>query len=189
MYLGCDKSITQQPIKQGMFNGNATFTCTTNDTLVNYQWQSDLGMGWTNLSSAGQYIGTTTNTLQVSNVISTNNNQKFRCIIKGNCLTDTTNEVTLRVWGLGLENEIVDELIVYPNPSSTQVIIDNGNYSTMGTYTAKIVNTSGQQVFQSVINQQQFVIDAKTMGGAGVYTLYITDANNKVVGLKKIVLQ
>jgi hypothetical protein len=44
-------------------------------------------------------------------------------------------------------------------------------------------------VFQSVINQQQFVIDAKTMGGAGVYTLYITDANNKVIGVKKIVLQ
>ena len=92
------------------------------------------------------------------------------------------------VWDIGLENEIVDELIVYPSPS-TQVIIDNGNYSTMGSYTAKIVNTAGQQVFQSLINQQQFVIDAKTMGGAGVYTLYITDANNKVVGVKKIVLQ
>ena len=74
-------------------------------------------------------------------------------------------------------------------PSSTQVIIDNGNYSTMGSYNAKIVNSIGQQVFQSVINQQQFLIDAKTMGGAGVYTLYITDANNKVVGVKKIVLQ
>ena len=59
----------------------------------------------------------------------------------------------------------------------------------MGSYIAKIVNTAGQQVFQSVINQQQFVIDAKTMGGAGVYTLYITDTNNKVVGVKKIVLQ
>jgi hypothetical protein len=59
----------------------------------------------------------------------------------------------------------------------------------MGSYSAKIVNALGQQVFQSVINQQQFVIDAKTMGGAGVYTFYITDANNKVVGVKKIVLQ
>ena len=189
MYLGCNKSITQQPINQGMFNGIAIFTCATNDTLVNYQWQSDLGMGWTNLSNAGQYSGTTTNSLQISNVTSTNNNQKFRCILKGDCLTDTTNEAALKVWGLGIEDEIVDELIVYPTPSSTQVIIDNGNYSTMGIYTAKIVNTSGQQVFQSVINQQQFVIDANTMGGAGVYTLYITDANNKVVGVKKIVLQ
>ena len=59
----------------------------------------------------------------------------------------------------------------------------------MGSYTAKIINSIGQQVFQSVINQQQFVIVANTMGGAGVYTLYITDANNKVVGVKKIVLQ
>ena len=189
LYSQCVKSITQQPTNRGMFSGNAKFSCLTNDTLVNYQWQSDLGMGWNNLSNVGQYSGTTTNTLQVSNVTSSNNNQKFRCIIKGDCLTDTTNEATLKVWGLGVENEIVDELIVYPNPSSTQVIIDNGNYNTMGSYTAKIVNSIGQQVFQSVINQQQFVIDANTMGGAGVYTLYITDGNNKVVGVKKIVLQ
>ena len=187
--LSCIKSITQQPTNQGMFSGNATFTCATNDTLVNYQWQSDLGMGWNNLSNAGQYSGTTTDTLKISNVTSTNDNQKFRCIVKGDCMTDTTNEATLKVWGLGIEDEIVTKIKVYPNPSSTQVIIDNGNYSTMGSYTAKIVNSIGQQVFQSLINQQQFVIDAKTMGGAGVYTLYITDANNKVVAVKKIVLQ
>ena len=86
-------------------------------------------------------------------------------------------------------NHIINTVKVYPNPSSTQVVIDNGNYSSMGSYTAKIVNALGQQVFQSVINQQQFVIDANTMGGAGVYTLYITDGNNKIVGVKKIVLQ
>jgi hypothetical protein len=86
-------------------------------------------------------------------------------------------------------NHIINTVKVYPNPSSTQVIIDNGNFSTMGTYTAKIVNALGQQVFQSVINQQQFVIDESRMGGAGVYTLYITDSNNKVVAVKKIVLQ
>ena len=189
LYIGCNKTITQQPANQGMFNGNATFTCSTNDTLVNYQWQTNSGTGWNNLFNAGQYSGANTNILIISNVTLTNNNQLFRCVIKGNCLTDTTKQVTLRVWGLGIEDEIVDELIVYPNPSSTQVIIDNGNYSTMGSYTAKIVNSIGQQVFQSVINQQQFIIDANTMGGAGVYTLYITDANNKVVGVKKIVLQ
>jgi hypothetical protein len=88
-----------------------------------------------------------------------------------------------------VNNPIYNTLKVYPNPSSTHVIIDNGNYNTMGAYTAKIVNTAGQQVFQSFINQQQFTIDAKTLGGAGVYTLYITDALNKVVGVKKIVLQ
>jgi hypothetical protein len=90
----------------------------------------------------------------------------------------------------GITNFTFDsQFQVYPNPSSTHIIVDIGKYSTMGSYTAKIVNTAGQEVFQSVINQQQFVIDAKTMGGAGVYTLYITDTNNKVIGVKKIVLQ
>ena len=102
---------------------------------------------------------------------------------------DAGNVRVYSVSGLGIEKEIVTNIKVYPNPSSTQVIIDNGNYSAMGSYNAEIVNAMGQQVFHSVINQKQFVIDTKTMGGAGIYTLYITDENNKVVGAKKIVLQ
>ena len=109
--------------------------------------------------------------------------------VNDTCITSTTDTLYIKVNTSSLSNPVYNTVKVYPNPSSTQVIIDNGNYSTMGTYTAKIVNTAGQQVFQSLINQQQFVIDAKTIGGAGVYTLYITDANNKVVGVKKIVLQ
>ncbi len=187
--FNCNGTIVQQPLNQGMFSGQAKFTCKTNDTLVSYQWETNTGTGWSKLFNAGQYSGVTTDTLKVSNVTSTNNNQLFRCIIKGDCLTDTTEEVSLKVWGLGVNSFDLVDFKVYPNPSSTQVIIDNGNYRTMGSYNAKIVNALGQTVFQSAINQQQFVIDAKTMGGAGVYTLYITDANNKVVGVKKIVLQ
>jgi len=189
VYSVCNRIITNQPTNQAMFYGNAIFTCSTNDTLVNFQWQSDLGSGWNNLNNAGQYSGATTDTLWVSNVTSTNDNQKFRCVINGNCLTDTTVVATLTVWGLGIKDEIIKGIKVYPNPSVAEVIIDNENYSTMGSYNAEIVNAMGQQVFNSVINQKQFVIDTKTMGGAGIYTLYIIDENKKVVGVKKIVLQ
>ena len=88
-------------------------------------------------------------------------------------VTSTIDTLYIKVNASSLNNPVYNTIKVCPNPTSTKVIIDNGNYSTMGSYSAKIVNTAGQQVFQSLINQQQFLIDAKTMGGAGVlYTLY-----------------
>jgi hypothetical protein len=189
LYIGCNKTITQQPPNQGMFTGNAIFTCATNDTLVNYQWQSDLGMGWNNLSNAGQYSGTTSNSLQVSNVTSNNNNQKFRCIIKGNCLTDTTNEATLRVWGLGVESNSIQTFKVYPNPTNGLITIENGDIAKMTGYSVAIYNSIGQQLFQSNINQQQFSIDILQWGGNGFYFMELKDNNGNIVEVKKIVLQ
>lgn len=64
---------------------------------VNYQWQSNIGLGWVNLSNAGQYSGVNKDTLYVSNVLLSNDNYKFRCIVKiGNC-TDTSIVVSLYV--------------------------------------------------------------------------------------------
>ena len=162
-------------------------------------------MGWANVPTSSFYSGVTSKKLTVNNIQVNNHKQLFRVIATKNtckdtsvvamltvndtCITSTTDTLYIKVNTSSLSNPVYNTVKVYPNTSSTQVIIDNGNYNTMGSYTAKIVNSIGQQVFQSVINQQQFVIDAKTMGGAGVYTLYITDANNKVVGTKKIVLQ
>jgi len=178
LYSQCVKSITQQPTNQGMFSGNAKFSCLTNDTLVNYQWQSDLGMGWNNLSNAGQYIGTTTNSLEVTNVTSTNNNQKFRCILKGDCLTDTTKEATLKVWGLGIKNEVVNKLKVYPNPASTllNIVLEKPGY-----YVAKLSSVTGQ----SIITPTSGTIDISALSN-GVYILTIYDSNNKLISTNKV---
>ena len=188
LFLNCNKTIIQQPMNQGMFLGNAKFSCLTNDTLVNYQWQSDLGMGWNNLSNAGQYSGTTTNSLEVTNVTSTNNNQKFRCILKGDCLADTSKEATLKVFGLGIKDEVVTKLNVYPNPTKDHITIDNGDITKMSGYSIKIFNSLGQQKFQSAINQQQFTIDITQWGGNGLYFLNLLDASGNIIDVKKILL-
>ncbi len=215
LYAGCPLNISNEPSNQGVtINGKVQFNVLVNDSTANYQWQTNTAnIGWNNLFNNNTYSGVTSKKLTVSNVQVNSHKQLFRVIATKNtckdtsvvamltvndtCITNvydtivtsTRDTLYIKVNTSSLSNPVYNTVKVYPNPSSTQVIIDNGNYSTMGTYTAKIVNTAGQQVFQSVINQQQFVIDAKTMGGAGVYTLYITDANNKVVGVKKIVLQ
>ena len=185
----CKGDIVKQPTNQGMFNGNATFTCSSNDTLINYQWQTNSGTGWNNLFNAGQYTGSNSNSLLVSNVTLSNNNQLFRCIVKGDCLTDTTSEVSLRVWGVGVQSEQMQAFKVYPNPTKGQVTIENGDIAKMIGYTVSIYNSIGQEVFQSNITQQQFSLDISQLGGNGLYFMELTDNNGNIVDFKKIVLQ
>jgi hypothetical protein len=78
---------------------------------------------------------------------------------------------------------------IYPNPASNYLTIDNGNYSAMSGYTIKIENNAGQQVFQSVINQEQFIIDLSTWTGDGLYFVHLIDAQGNTVTIRKIVLQ
>jgi hypothetical protein len=73
---------------------------------VNFQWQSNLGFGWINLNNAGQYLGVNTDTLYVKNVILSNDNHKYRCIVKlGNC-TDTSSVASLYVCPLITEQPV-----------------------------------------------------------------------------------
>lgn len=214
LYKGCPNLVLEPSNQSNTINSQAQFTALASDTSASYQWQSNASnMGWSNVPSNSFYSGVTSKKLTVNNINVKNHEQLFRVITTKNtckdtslvallyvndtCITNvydtivtsTTDTLYIKVNTSSLSNPVYNTIKVYPNPSSTQVIIDNGNYSSMGTYTAKIVNALGQQVFQSLITQQQFVIDANTMGGAGIYTLYITDGNNKVIGVKKIVLQ
>jgi hypothetical protein len=80
-------------------------------------------------------------------------------------------------------------ILVYPNPASDHITIDNGNYTSMAGYTIKIENATGQQVFQSIINQPQFYIDLSSWTGNGLYYIHLIDPQNNTVTIRKIVLQ
>jgi hypothetical protein len=64
-------------------------------------------------------------------------------------------------------------LKVYPNPTKDKITIDNGNLSKMNGYSIKIMNSLGQQVFLSTVNQQLFNIDITNWGGNGMYFLQL----------------
>ena len=78
---------------------------------------------------------------------------------------------------------------VYPNPAKTHIYIDNGNYALMNGYKVVIENTLGQQVFFSLINQQQFYIDLSTWTGSGIYFVQLIDPQNNTIENRKIVIQ
>jgi hypothetical protein len=80
-------------------------------------------------------------------------------------------------------------ILIYPNPASDHITIDNGNFAAMSGYSIKIENNAGQQVFQSAINQAQFYVDMSTWTGNGLYFVHLIDPQNNTVTVRKIVLQ
>ena len=94
----CQLSINTQPASQTInINNNAQFVVGSSDSNATYQWQTNLGLGFQNLNNAGQYSGTTNNTLTVSNVTMSNEDQQFRCIITSGACTTTSAEAELTV--------------------------------------------------------------------------------------------
>jgi hypothetical protein len=78
---------------------------------------------------------------------------------------------------------------IFPNPSSSHITIDYGNYSTMNGYQLKIENSLGQQLFQTNITQQTDYISLNNWGGNGLYFVHIIDAQGNTIDIRKIVLQ
>ncbi len=124
--------ITSQPTNQSTTIGNnATISFTDNLTGATYQWQIDAGTGYSDLSNAGQFSGTDTQTLTISSTTMSNNNTLYRCIVteSSNCM-DTTDVSTLTV----IDNTSINEnglsnLTIYPNPTPDQITIDIKGYN------------------------------------------------------------
>lgn len=119
----CTLTFTREPQGQSSFSGNISFTVSTTDSTANYQWQTNQGTGWLNLSNAGQYSGVTTDSLIVKNVTISNDGQLFRCIAIGNCGIDTTREAKLSVWGVRTNQIHKPRFTLHPNPVAQQIQI------------------------------------------------------------------
>jgi subtilisin-like proprotein convertase family protein len=68
-------------------NSNATFTATATGAGISYQWQvsTNGGGSYTNLSNTAPYSGVTTNTLLITNVPASFNNNRYRLVVSGTC--------------------------------------------------------------------------------------------------------
>jgi len=83
----------------------------------------------------------------------------------------------------------INEIKIFPNPAKDHITIDFGNYSLMAGYTLKIINSSGQQVYITQINQQSLYLNLSDWGGKGLYYVQIIDNLNNTIETKKIILQ
>jgi hypothetical protein len=177
----CSASFSSQPQNQNVNSGsNASFIAQSSSVNATFQWQSNVGMGWQNLSNAGQYSGVTNDTLFVSNLALSNNNQLFRCILSSGTCTDTSATATLSVTetnGIGqLQTEAIN---IYPNPAASQITILSNASRYPVSY--KILNEVGQTILIGELKSNTTSLDISSLA-IGNYVLLV---GTKHVGFVK----
>ena len=182
-------------------NSNSSYSgSTTNNLAINNVQLSNHNQPFRVITTAGTCIDTSNvASLQINDTCITNvtlYDTTYVTVTDTNVITvydtllTTVTDTLIINTTLGLpapNNE--NTILIYPNPTSDQITIDNGNYIAMAGYSIKIENNAGQQVFQSTINQAQFIIDLSTWTGDGLYFVHLIDAQGNTVTVRKIVLQ
>lgn len=80
-------------------------------------------------------------------------------------------------------------LKIYPNPANNIVFIDNGNFNSMSNYNLKIINSLGQEVFNSFITIPQFQIPITSLGGLGLYYIQLYNDTGGLLEIRKLIIQ
>jgi hypothetical protein len=166
---GCQLNVSTQPYSQTInINDNAEFIVGSSDSSATYQWQTDLGIGFQNLNSVGQYSGTTNDTLTVSNVTMSNNNQPFRCIISSGSCSDTSNVAVLTVNNnVGINETLQDNLFsVFPNPAQSVINVKADTKLIGNNYS--IYDNTGKVVLSGKLKSENTTIELGNLSG-GIY--------------------
>ena len=85
------KLSANQVVGTGVLCPGGNTTLNANVAASTYQWQVNTGLGFTNISLGGNYSGTSTATLQLSNIPSSWYGYQYRCVVD----SFTTSPVTL----------------------------------------------------------------------------------------------
>ena len=120
------------------------------------------------MNSVGQYSGTTNDTLTVSNVTMSNNNQPFRCIVSSGSCSDTSNVAVLTVNNnVGINETSRDNLFsVFPNPAQS-VINVKADIKLIG-QVYSIYDNTGRAVLSGKLNSENTTIELGNLSG-GIY--------------------
>ncbi|MBK8700927.1 MAG: T9SS type A sorting domain-containing protein [Saprospiraceae bacterium] len=84
---------------------------------------------------------------------------------------------------------VVNAISIYPNPANSHIFVDMGTYTLLKNYELHILNSLGQPVFFTPIEQQQYYIDLNQWGGKGTYYVRIKNSAGITIETKKILLQ
>lgn len=85
-------------------------------------------------------------------------------------------------------NRNMNSMSVYPNPTDSKFNIDFGNQTNFIGKQVKITNLLGQEIYNSIINQQIIEIPLSSIVGRGLYFVSIINDENKIILTKKIIL-
>jgi len=175
LYNGCQLTVSVQPASQNInINNNAQFIVGSSDLNATYQWQTDLGVGFQNLNSVGQYSGTANDTLTIANTTLSNNNQPFRCIISSGSCSDTSSVSVLTVNNnVGINENIQENLFsLFPNPAKSLINLKANSKLIGESY--KVIDNTGRVLLSGKIVAENATIDLNKLS-AGVYLFRISE--------------
>ena len=181
LYHGLYQSVlTTQPANQTVNSTNSAQFIVNANSGSSFQWQTDLGVGFQNLSNAGQYSGVNNDTLTLANATIANNNQQFRCIVNSGSCTATSDIAILTISTSGIDELSNNESInLYPNPASlifeiqTKLLFDKIEIRDMQ---GRIVKTEHKVNKINIESIQK-----------GTYVVQLIDDKSKVIGIKILV--
>lgn len=171
----CISTIYQHPQATAVLEGaNATFNIVV-DSIANhtYQWQSNDGSGFTDLSNSIYYSDVTTPTLTVLNTPSTFNLYQYRCnVIDSNSCTMRSFPATIFVTPNGIEENELSSLRLISNLVVDEIIFSGKPISK---YQFKIYNSLGNE-----IKNGNFTEDRIQLSGlvGGTYFINIISSNS-----------
>jgi hypothetical protein len=111
------------------------------------------------------------------------------------CFTNitVTDTLIINVGQLSYTNPITyaNNIIIAPNPASTQININFNNITNLNGGTLKIINSLGQEVATTPITTSgtNSTMQLATWGGTGMYFVQIINPQGQIVDIKKIILQ
>jgi hypothetical protein len=170
-----DKLISTQPEDQSVnVNRTTNFIGTSGyDSVATYQWQLDDGVGFKDLSNAGQYSGVLTDTLLVSNVTFLNDGEIFRCLVTVNDCSDTSETVLLTIGKADVsEHSLTKDYAIYPNPTKGVVFIST-KASFIGT-SYNVYSSSGALIRNGSITSEITTLDVQDLQ-EGIYFIQLGD--------------
>jgi hypothetical protein len=164
--------------------GTATFEVTPSLAGCGFQWQKLNNIVWEDLADGGQYSGSATNILTISNLQLSNNLDHYRCIVNIAGCIDTTTVATLIVEsGVDIPESSFNETpLIYPNPTNETLTLQIPAQMTGSIY--RLIDAASRVVATGTIESTEQQIRVSGLP-PGVYTLQIE--GKKVKNMKVVV--
>lgn len=109
----------------------------TGSELISFNWQVNYGFGWNNLIEQGIYMGTSNDTLIISNSNIGLDGYIYRCIASNQCGSDTSNSILLNV-----SQPFIDTL-TYEICYGDTFIFNGNTYTTASFYSDTLMDING----------------------------------------------
>jgi hypothetical protein len=179
-----NKILLQPQNKSANLNDNVKFYITTSDSLSTYTWQMDAGLGFQNLTNAGQFNDVNNDTLTVSYISMINNNQYYRCLVKsGSCFDTSQNAKLIVLNNTGSESyPQLSRISIRPNPVESFLVISSDSKITNSHF--EIFSIHGKSLMKGSLNEENTKLNLENLS-SGIYYLKIGETRNTIKIIKK----